>query len=301
MKKIETLFRKVLALAVIACVMVTTAKETKAVDMSDPNVVIALQQQAALQAQQEAAALQAQQQAAALQAQQQAAALQALQAQQQAAALQAQQQAAALQAQQPQANAAGDFSYRLSVCQTKYREGQDRTQNVKRAAANINGTILLPGQFFSANAAFKPRTVANGYGYGDAITGNTHTKVIGGGICQVSSTLNVAVMRAGIIPTKRQNHSSRISYLASGLDATISGNTYDYQFVNTLQYPIMILTDTTNGVLSISIYSSPLATGGLTFEPVVVGSNKDNTTYLCAYSNGVEVARNYAFRSHYRK
>lgn len=287
MKKIKNLLMAVAI--IIAAVSVTSASKTvaKAVDLSDPNVAAALQYQANLQA------LQAAQAQAAAVAQAQAAAVA------QAQAVQAQ-AAAVAQSQQNVMQSAGDFSYRLSVCQTKYREGQDRTVNVKRAAANINGTVLLPGQFFSANAAFKPRTVANGYGYGDAITGNTHTKVIGGGICQVSSTLNVAVMRAGIIPTKRQNHSSRIAYLASGLDATISGNTYDYQFVNTLAYPIMILTDTTNGVLTISIYSSPLATGGYTYEPVVVGNKKDNTTYLCAYLNGVEVARNYAFKSHYR-
>ncbi len=284
MKKIGRLLKCFIIASAVIVMAMSVPSEIKAADLANQYAAAMLQYQMNLQALQNQASIEAAQN------------------QQKFAELQ-NQMTMQMQAESQNivANAAPDFSYRLSVCQTKYREGQDRTVNVKQAAANINGVILAPGQFFSANAAFKPRTVANGYGYGDAITGNTHTKVIGGGICQVSSTLNVAVMRAGIIPTKRQNHSSRIAYLKSGLDATISGNTYDYQFVNTLAYPIMILTDTTNGVLSISIYSSPLATGGFTYEPVVVGNNKDNTTYLCAYLNGVEVARTYAFQSHYRK
>ncbi|HOO28943.1 MAG TPA: VanW family protein, partial [Lachnospiraceae bacterium] len=111
---------------------------------------------------------------------------------------------------------------KISECSTKYTVGQDRSLNIAVAAGRVNGTVLQPGQSFSYDTTILPRTTANGYGPGDIISNGTHIKAIGGGICQVSSTLNNAVLKAGIVPTERHNHSQRVYYLKSGLDATVS-------------------------------------------------------------------------------
>ena len=188
---------------------------------------------------------------------------------------------------------------KIAEASTKFNPNQDRAVNVRNAASKINGWILQPGMGMSANLAFTPRTVANGYGMGNVISGGTYVKALGGGICQVSSTLNLAVLRAGIIPTVRHNHSHRSNYIGSGLDATISGSSLDYQFVNTLAYPIYISAVTDGGVLTVSIYSNANALGGVVYEPKVVGGSLSNKTYLVGTLNGVEVSNRYCYSSSY--
>lgn len=190
---------------------------------------------------------------------------------------------------------------KISESSTKFRANEDRATNVRNAASKINGMILQPGQPFSCNLAFGQRTVANGYGLGNVISGDTYVKGVGGGICQVSSTLNLAVLRAGIIPTERHNHSHRSGYIASGLDATISGSSLDYQFVNTLPYPIYISAVTDGGVITISIYSNHAALGGITYEPKVVGGGMSNTTYLIGTFAGMEVSNRVCYSSKYKQ
>ena len=190
---------------------------------------------------------------------------------------------------------------KLSESSTKFRANEDRATNVRNAASKINGMIIQPGQFFSCNAAFGPRTIANGYGLGNVISGDTYVKGVGGGICQVSSTLNLAILRAGIIPTQRHNHSHRSGYIGSGLDATISGSSLDYQFINTLAYPIYISADANGGVLTISIYSNHNALGGITYEPKVVGGSMSNTTHLIGTYGGMEVSNRVCYSSRYKQ
>ena len=101
------------------------------------------------------------------------------------------------------------IDYKLSESSTKFRANEDRAQNIRTAASHINGMVIMPGQMFSATTAFGPRTTENGYGLGNVISGDTYVKGVGGGICQVSSTLNLAVLRAGLVPVERHNHSHR--------------------------------------------------------------------------------------------
>ncbi|MDO5572515.1 MAG: VanW family protein [bacterium] len=189
---------------------------------------------------------------------------------------------------------------KISECTTKYVVGQDRSKNIIVAASRLNGLILQPGTGISVDTVILPRTTANGYGMGNAIMGDDFIKVVGGGICQLSSTLNTAVLRAGIIPTERHNHSQNVSYLASGLDATISSGKMDYQFVNTLMYPIYIEATTDNGILKVALYSSTKALNGVTYQAEVAGSKKKNTTYIVGYLNGIETGRIKAYSSSYK-
>ncbi len=189
----------------------------------------------------------------------------------------------------------------LSEASTKFRANEDRAKNIRNAASKINGLIIMPGQAFSCDAAFGPRTVANGYGFGNVISGDTYVKGLGGGICQVSSTLNLAMLRAGIVPIERHNHSHRSSYIASGLDATISGASLDYKFINPYSYPIQIVAVTNGGVISISVYSNHNATGGVTYEPVVVGGKMSNTTHVIGKMAGIQVSDRVAYSSRYKQ
>ena len=190
---------------------------------------------------------------------------------------------------------------RLSEASTKFRANEDRAKNIRNAASKINGMMILPGQLFSANTAFGPRTVANGYGFGNVISGDTYVKGLGGGICQVSSTLNLAVLRAGIIPTERHNHSHRSSYIASGLDATISGASMDYKFINPYDVPIFISAVTNGGVITISIVSTEDILKGIVYEPAVAGGKMSNTTHVVGKFGGMQVSDRVAYSSRYKQ
>lgn len=187
------------------------------------------------------------------------------------------------------------YNVLLSSCTTKYTEGQSRSTNIKVAASRINGMILVPGQGMSYSTTILPRTRANGYTLGGTISGGQHIQSVGGGICQVSSTLNAAVLRAGIIPTERHNHSEAIGYLKRGLDATVSEGVLDYQFVNTLPYPIFISTVAEGGQLTVAIYSTNST--GIMYDAVVEGAN----TYVVGYMNGAPVSKVLAYSSRYKK
>lgn len=191
--------------------------------------------------------------------------------------------------------------YRLSEASTRFRANEDRAKNIRNAASKINGMVIMPGQMFSATTAFGARTVANGYGLGNVISGDTYVKGVGGGICQVSSTLNLAVLRAGIVPIERHNHSHRSSYIASGLDATISGASLDYKFINPYDAPIFISAVTNGGVISVSIYSSENVLKGIVYEPAVAGGKMSNTTHIIGKIAGLQVSDRIAYSSRYKQ
>ncbi len=191
--------------------------------------------------------------------------------------------------------------YKLSEASTKFRANEDRAQNIRNAASKINGMVIMPGQLFSCTTAFGPRLTSNGYGLGNVISGDTYVKGVGGGICQVSSTLNLAVLRAGIVPVERHNHSHRSSYIASGLDATISGSSLDYKFINPYDAPIYISAVTNGGVISISILSTEDVLKGITFEPAVSGGKMSNTTHIIGKLAGVQISDRVAYSSRYKQ
>ena len=192
----------------------------------------------------------------------------------------------------PSLNAMG-IDCKISESTTYFNAKQDRAVNVRNAASKINGMILQPGAVFSANLFFGPRVPENGYGLGNIISGGGYIKGYGGGICQVSSTLNVAVLRAGIIPIERHAHSHSVGYLPVGLDATISAGTLDYQFVNTLAYPICIMANGDGGTLHIELYSNHDALGGITYEPRVSGG----AVHVVGKAGGVVVSDRIAYSS----
>ena len=108
------------------------------------------------------------------------------------------------------------FRDTLASCSTSLNEGNvPRTNNVRLAAASINGTILNPGNEFSYNTVVGERTTDRGYQSAGAYSGNEIIDEVGGGVCQPSSTLYMAVLRADLEVTQRVNHSFTVSYTAA--------------------------------------------------------------------------------------
>ena len=116
----------------------------------------------------------------------------------------------------------------------------ERCSNLSLAAQSCDGTILLPGETFSYNATLGERTLERGYQYAGAYSDKEVIQEIGGGICQVSSTIFAALLYTDLEIVERHNHSMEVSYLPSGMDATVSWGGPDFQFRNNTKYPVKL-------------------------------------------------------------
>lgn len=137
---------------------------------------------------------------------------------------------------------------------TAYNPNISRAVNIALASSRINGLVIQPGESFSFNQAILPRTTANGYVKANVIVNKKYVLGIGGGICQVSSTLYAAMLTAGLPATERHPHSLDVGYIPVGMDATISGNALDLRFTNIFDVPIQIQAAADQGTLTISLY-----------------------------------------------
>ena len=143
----------------------------------------------------------------------------------------------------------------LSAFSTKYDEtNKNRSTNLKLAGEKINGKVIMPGEIFSYNETLGKRTTAAGYKSAAGYSGGKVVQTIGGGICQISSTLYDAVVYANLEIVERHNHMFLTGYVQAGKDATVSYGGVDFKFKNTRKYPIMIKTNIKNGVAKIEIY-----------------------------------------------
>lgn len=116
-----------------------------------------------------------------------------------------------------------------------------RGKNVVRGAELINGTVLLPGETFSAWEKLHPFTVENGYDYATAFSNKQYVDDIGGGVCSLTTTLYNAVMYAELQVDLRFNHSMVINYARPGFDSTVNDNgSKDLIFTNSYDFPIYI-------------------------------------------------------------
>lgn len=146
---------------------------------------------------------------------------------------------------------------KISSFSTEYgsRSSAERANNIVVATKAINTTVLLPGDTFSFNTIVGKRTAESGYQQAPVIVGNKVETDFGGGICQVSSTLYNAILRANIKSTERVHHTLPSSYVPLGLDATIDFGSVDYKFKNTFLYPIYLESYTSNGSIVFNVYS----------------------------------------------
>ena len=144
----------------------------------------------------------------------------------------------------------------LGTYTTSYKtSGADRSANVANGCDLINGTTLYPGEEFSAYGAVSPFSEENGYHLAGSYLNGMVVESLGGGICQVSTTLYNAVLLAEMEVTERHNHSMEVSYVAPSADAAIAESAgKDFKFVNNTDYPIYIEGTTQDKYITFTIY-----------------------------------------------
>ncbi len=204
--------------------------------------------------------------------------------------------------------------------------GANRASNVALAASKVNGVILLPGETFSFNNTLGERTTANGYKSAHAYAAGQVVDQVGGGICQVSSTLYNSVLLANLKIDERRSHQMTVSYVPLGRDATVNWGTQDFKFSNNTAYPVKITASASGGKLETGVVGTQtdstmtvkIETQTIkTLEPTVKteedptleeGKTKTVKTgskgyvvdaYRVVYSGGTEVSREKLKRSTY--
>jgi vancomycin resistance protein YoaR len=206
-----------------------------------------------------------------------------------------------------------------SFSSTYNNTGDGRVTNMKLAAQYINGTLLMPGDEFSYNKTIGQTTAERGFAEANTYVGSEIVPNYGGGVCQISTSLYRAAMRANLKSTLRYNHSMMVSYAEPSLDATVFEGDIDYRFINTYDFPIYIEGAMSGSYITFNIYGNKEGMGGKTYELVNEIIEKydykteyvdDNTLeqgkqitkingavgyksngYLVTYENGVEVNR----------
>ncbi|SFA99050.1 G5 domain-containing protein [Acetitomaculum ruminis DSM 5522] len=202
-----------------------------------------------------------------------------------------------------------------------------RVTNIANGASLINGSIVYPGEEFSANAAMEPYDGAHGYVLGGSYENGTVVQTYGGGICQVSSTLYNAVLYAELEVTQRQCHSMLVNYVAPSRDAAIAGDVKDLKFKNNTDAPIYIEGYVSGGVVGFNIYGHETRdpSRSVEYESQTLSTNEPQKTFTASgaafgsmstvstghvgkkavlwkvvYENGVEKSRTQINSSSYR-
>jgi vancomycin resistance protein YoaR len=142
----------------------------------------------------------------------------------------------------------------LSVFSTSFNPyDENRVKNLEISCSRVNGTILLPGEVFSMDKVLGPRTYENGYRDSKVILNSEYVDGIGGGICQITSTLYDAVLKYKLEIVERQHHSIASLYVGPGQDATIADNLIDFKFKNNKAFPIYISAVVSGSIIKVSI------------------------------------------------
>lgn len=146
------------------------------------------------------------------------------------------------------------FRDKLGSQTTLYTYSSDaRINNIKLCAAKLNGLVLNPGEEFSFNGTIGQRTTEAGFKAAAAYNDGQVVQEVGGGICQVSSTIYCAAMLAQMTTVERTCHMFVVTYLPYGLDATVSWPGPDYKFRNDRDYPVKIVAYCNDADKSITI------------------------------------------------
>lgn len=149
---------------------------------------------------------------------------------------------------------------------TNTTSNSKRNTNIRLAAAALNGTIVGPGQEVSFNDTVGQRTEAKGYQGAAAYNNGEVVQEIGGGVCQVSTTLYNAALKAGMKISMRRSHTFEPSYVTPGMDATVSWGGPDFRFINTSSSAIGIKASYSNQTVTVSIYGVPVLKDGVTYS-----------------------------------
>ena len=215
---------------------------------------------------------------------------------------------------------------------TKTTSNSNRNTNIRLCSAGISGAVVQPGEEFSVNTLTGKRSSDKGYKDATVIKNGVYIEEPGGGVCQVSSTLFNAVIRAGLEITERHNHTIPSSYVNLGEDAAIDYPSKDFKFINNSSGPVAVVMsfNESERKLRATVYGIPILEDGVTLdlvseltetipipEPVfeedptlLYGEQlelasglegKKVTTYLITLKDGKEIDRQVAYKSNYPK
>ncbi|MBQ5812531.1 MAG: VanW family protein [Clostridia bacterium] len=220
------------------------------------------------------------------------------------------------------------FAHTLSSITSSFNPSlKGRTTNVKLACDHCNNIILNPGDEFSYNKAVGPRTYERGFKDATVYVSGTTEDGVGGGICQVSSTIYSAALHADLKITERYNHSYMITYVPLGEDATVVYGSKDFRFVNDTDYPIKIKVSYGSNSMTVKLIGTNLtgkkveiSTKTLSKTPFEVVYKTDETlevdtqkvknngytgytteSYRLVYENGKLVSNTFENKSVYKK
>lgn len=156
----------------------------------------------------------------------------------------------------------------------------NRTGNVRLSANAINGKILNPGDIFSYNETVGKRTYENGYKDASVYTSSGIEDQLGGGICQVSSTIYMDVIRAGLEIVERQNHSYTVIYAPLGEDATVYWGSLDFKFANNQKLPVKIEAYQEKDYVVVRLVGTKLDNNTVKIETTVLSHTPYETKYI---------------------
>ncbi|MCD8300418.1 MAG: VanW family protein [Clostridiales bacterium] len=164
-----------------------------------------------------------------------------------------------------------------------------RKTNVAQGCSYINGSVIYPGEQFSVSDAMQPRTAENGYALATAYENGTTVDSYGGGVCQVSTTLYNAVIRAELQIDERYGHSMVVSYVDPSADAAIADGSKDFKFTNNTDAPIYIEGTTDGATIRFTIYGHETRPSNrvVTFESETTSTTDPTTEYQATSAHSI--------------
>lgn len=186
----------------------------------------------------------------------------------------------------------------LASYHTQYTPG-NRGHNITLAAGKLNGTLVKPNDILSFNDTVGLRTAAAGYKVAGVILDGQLADGIGGGVCQVSSTLYNAILLAGLTPTARTSHALPSAYCPPGLDATVADGQIDLQFRNQLAHSVYLLTNADGHTLTVYILGTRADLGGKTIRLESTGSRLHPSVYRLYLAGGQVIEREFLHTDSY--
>lgn len=193
-------------------------------------------------------------------------------------------------------DSSGSYSFKLSSYTTDFDpKNETRTTNINNAVDHLNNVVIPDGETFSFNQVVGKRTVLAGYREAKVVVGDEFVDGLGGGICQVSSTVFQAALRANMKITVRACHSLEIGYVPLGGDATVQWNSQDFQFKNNCGSDIRLKVTASSGRLVCELYSKEKVNVG----KVKINIDKNDSQYVLTRS--VDGSVNYTTYSKYGK
>lgn len=167
----------------------------------------------------------------------------------------------------------------LGEASTKVSGTAARVNNVRLAAKAIHNAVINSGEVFSYNGRVGRRTTAKGYQAAPAYVQGLTVDEIGGGVCQPSSTLYLASLRANMQITERSPHRYVPAYIPAGMDATVSWGGPDYKFTNNTPYPIKIVTSYSDGTLTVQLIGTKTNSNTVKITNELISTTNWKTEY----------------------